>query len=178
MREETTSRERLLRTFRREPVDRVPISTYEMTGCNPDSWYEQQPSYAGLLEFIRKSTDCMLGCWYDRPNLALKGLRTEENWEEGELLFTRVTLHTPKGDLTALYRRQEDVHTTWTIEHFLKNIEDLDKWLSIPYRPAEVNVERMRKAGERIGDDGIVVVETGDPILVIAELFSFQDFFG
>ena len=31
-----TSRERILRTLRREPVDRVPISTYEMSGYHWD----------------------------------------------------------------------------------------------------------------------------------------------
>jgi hypothetical protein len=66
--------------------------------------------------------------------------------------------------------------TTWTIEHYLKDIDDLDKWLSIPYEPGEVNVDRIRKAEAEVGDNGIPFVDTGDPVLVVAELFRFEDF--
>ncbi len=173
---ELTSRERILRTLRREPVDRVPISTYEMSGYNWDSWYNQQPSYKRLMEFIREKTDCLIGCGHSRPNLALEKIRSEEKWEEDSCRYRRVTLHTPKGDLTALYRDQADLFTTWTIEHFVKDIDDLDKWLSIPYEPGEVNVDRIKKAEKEVEDNGIPFVDTGDPILIVAELFSLEDF--
>ena len=38
-----TSRERLLRTMHREPVDRVPVSTYELNGYNPNSFENVAP---------------------------------------------------------------------------------------------------------------------------------------
>jgi len=44
------SRQRLMNTLRRQPVDRVPISTYEMVGLNPDAWENQQPAYHNMME--------------------------------------------------------------------------------------------------------------------------------
>ena len=173
---ELTKRERILRTLRREGADRVPISTYEMVGFNFDSWYNNQPSYARLMEFIREKTDCLYSCGYSFSNAAEGNRRSEEVWEEDSYRFKRVTLHTPKGDLTGLYRDQEDLHTTWCLEHFVKDTDDLDKWLSIPYEPGDVAVDNIRKADEVVGDNGVPIVETGDPILVVAELFSFEDF--
>ena len=123
---ELTSRERLLRTWKREPTDRVPISTYEMVGHDMNSWYKQQVSYKKLMQVIREKTDCLYSCSYSAPDLAEQKYRTIEKWEEGNLFFQKVTLHTPKGDLTAVYRDQKNLLTTWTTEHFLKNIDDLE----------------------------------------------------
>ncbi|GAG16903.1 unnamed protein product, partial [marine sediment metagenome] len=75
-----------------------------------------------------------------------------------------------------LCRDQADLLTTWTTEHFVKNVDDLDKWLSISYEPGEVNVDRIKKAEKEIEDNGIPFVDTGDPILIVAELFSLEDF--
>ena len=101
---ELTSRGRILRALRREPIDRVPVSTYEMVGYNFDSWYNRQPSYRKLMNCIREKTDCLYMCGYRRPNQALGGLRSEEEWKEDSCTYRRVTLHAPKGDLTALSR--------------------------------------------------------------------------
>lgn len=170
------SKERLLRTWRREPTDRVPISTYEMVGWDMKSWYNQQPSYQKLMQFIREKTDCLYSCSYSAPDLAEQKYREVHKWEEGNLIFHKIILHTPKGDLTAIYRDQKDLLTTWCVEHFLKNIDDLEKWLSLPYEPGEVTIERVKTAEKAVGDKGILVIETGDPILIIAELFRFEDF--
>jgi uroporphyrinogen-III decarboxylase len=171
-----TSKERLLRTWRREPTDRVPVSTYEMVGWDMNSWYNKQPSYKKLMQVIREKTDCLYSCSYSAPDLAEQKYRTVEKWEEGDLVFHKVTLHTPKGNLTAVYRDQKGLLTTWTTEHFLKTIDDLDKWLSLPYEPGEVTIERVKAAEKAIGDKGILVIEVPDPILIIAELFRFEHF--
>jgi uroporphyrinogen-III decarboxylase len=171
-----TGRERILRTLKHQPVDRVPISTYELVGYDFRSWYNKQPSYKRLMDLIREKTDCLRVCGIRCPNLGEKELRTEEKWREGELRFNRVTLHTPRGDLTGLYRDQDNLLTTWCLEHLLKSVEDLERWLSIPYEPGEVNVESIKQAEIDVGDHGIPFVDIGDPLLVVAELFSFEDF--
>ena len=56
------STERLLHAIRREPTDRVPISTYELVGWDADSWENRQPAYRRLMEVIRARTDCMSLC--------------------------------------------------------------------------------------------------------------------
>ena len=54
-----TSRERLLNAIRCRPVDRVPINTYELCARNSQSFENNQPSYQGLMQFIREHTDAV-----------------------------------------------------------------------------------------------------------------------
>ena len=53
-----TSRRRLLPALAGGTPDRVPINTYELAGRNSLDWYNQQPSYRGLMDYIRAHTDC------------------------------------------------------------------------------------------------------------------------
>ena len=46
-----TSRRRLLTTLAGGTPDRVPINTYELAGRNSVDWYNQQPSYRGLMDY-------------------------------------------------------------------------------------------------------------------------------
>ncbi len=61
-----TSRRRLLTALAGKTPDRVPINTYELAGRNSLDWYNQQPSYRGLIYCIRAHTDCITN-WNPRP---------------------------------------------------------------------------------------------------------------
>ena len=61
-----TSRHRLLTALAGGMPDRVPINTYELAGRNSRDWYNLQPSYRGLMDYIRAHTDCMTN-WNPRP---------------------------------------------------------------------------------------------------------------
>src|SRR5512137_1627627 len=61
-----TSRRRLLTALMGGTPDRVPINTYELAGRNSLDWYNQQPSYRGLMEYVRAHTDCITN-WNPRP---------------------------------------------------------------------------------------------------------------
>ena len=177
-----TSRERLLRTLRREPVDRVPISTYELVGYNPDSFENQAPSYARLMDKIRADTDCiyMWGWepWAESPLLE----RRNETLPDGNTMrYER--LRTPRGALTRTLKELPNVHTVWQTEHWLKAVEDIERYLSVLpdlFRIDEEKVARAREsaaiAEERVGDAGIVMSSGGDPALYAAELFDFGTF--
>src|SRR5512141_1852229 len=54
-----TSRRRLLTALEGGTPDRVPINTYELAGRNSQDWYNLQPSYTPLMDFIRAHTDCI-----------------------------------------------------------------------------------------------------------------------
>ena len=174
-----TSRERLLRTLRREPVDRVPISTYELVGYNPDSFENTAPSYRRLMDVVRAETDCIyMWSWEPWPDCALWEHRCEE--EADGALVTRSRLRTPKGDLTRTARFRPGVHTVWNTEHLLKDVWDIDRFLSVLpelYRVDEAKVRAAREghagATERVGERGIVMTDGSDPSLFVAELFEF-----
>jgi uroporphyrinogen-III decarboxylase len=177
-----TSRERLLRTLCREPVDRVPISTYELNGWNPDAWENRAPSYRRLMDKIRSDTDGIYmwgwGLWAD------SGLwdHRQETLADGSTV-TYCRLRTPKGDLTRTYIDKPGVHTRWQTEHLLKTVEDIDRYLSVVpqlFKADESRIPAAREsyaiAEERLGDRGVVMNDGGDPSAYVPDLFEFGQF--
>ena len=61
-----TSRERLLATLTCQPVDGVPMNTYELAGRNSRDWYNNQPSNQSLMNYLCGHTDCITN-WNPRP---------------------------------------------------------------------------------------------------------------
>lgn len=176
-----TSRERLVRTLRQEPVDRVPISTYELNGCNPDSFENRHPSYKRLMDKIRADTDCLyMWGWTPWADSNLWESREEKHHDGSVTIYSR--LRTPRGDLTKTQRRLPNVHTVWTTEHLLKSAEDIDRFLLVLpelYRVDDRNVaaaESYRIAEERVGDHGVVMNNGGDPSSHVPDLFEFGVF--
>jgi hypothetical protein len=177
-----TSRERILRTLHRQPVDRVPLSTYELVGFNPDSFENLAPSYRRLMDKIREDTDSFyMWGWEPWADSGLWTRRTE-TLSDGSTQ-THACLRTPRGDLTQTTRSMPGVHTVWTTEHLLKTVEDIDLYLSvmpelyqIDDRKVAAAREDYARAEERVGDHGVVMSNGGDPSYPVAELFEFGAF--
>ncbi len=135
-----TSRQRLLRTLRREKPDRVPISLYEFDGFY-DDWIYDYPEYVNILEYAKDKTDKMY--FWSPPgdkSVLFYGVMDEQDietteWNEGKSIYTKTEIKTPRGKLSSLSRQDEGVHTTWTIEHLCKDEKDAEKILSLPYLP-------------------------------------------
>jgi uroporphyrinogen-III decarboxylase len=182
-----TSRRRLLAVLSGRMPDRVPINTYELAGRNSLDWYNQQPSYRGLMEFIRAHTDCVTN-W--NPRTATDRYTCEERFlcsdypveiesrseMEGEFQRTIRICHTPMGDLRHISQSKPDVYTTWQVEHWCKSPADVDRALSVPYEPATYDASDLDRVRGELGDDGIILASIGDPAYLAADLLSFQDF--
>jgi hypothetical protein len=182
-----TSRKRLLCAFSGGIPDRVPINTYELAGLDSLDWYNQQPSYRGLMDYIREKTDCITN-WNPRP--ATDSYTCQERFlcsdfpvaiktlTESTDAFERTTqvCHTPKGTLRSIQQRSQNVYTTWRAEHWCKSIEDVDKALSVPYEPAKYDASDLPRVRGELGDHGIILASVGDPAYLAADLMSFQDF--
>ena len=56
-RETMTPRERLSAALDHETPDRVPISTYELSGYNSQAFENNDPSYKTLMDAIREMTE-------------------------------------------------------------------------------------------------------------------------
>jgi uroporphyrinogen decarboxylase-like protein len=177
-----TSRDRLLKTLRREPVDRVPISTYELNAYNPDSFENQVPSYRRMMEKIRSDTDCLyMWGWSPFADCPLWDEREETDADGTTTVHSR--LRTPLGDLTKTQKRVPNIHTTWTTEHLLKTPEDIDRFLSVLPELWKIDESRIGEARadyarveDRLGDDGIIMNNSGDPSSAIPGLFEFGAF--
>ena len=181
-----TSRRRLLTALSGGIPDRVPVNTYELAGRNSLDWCNQQPSYRGLMDYIRAHTDCMTN-WNPRP--ATDRYTCEERFlcsdypveidsrteTVGQFERTTRICHTPKGDLRHVTQKTADVHTTWQVEHWCKRTADVDKALSVPYEPARYDASDLARVRLELGEDGITIASVGDPAYLAASLMSFQD---
>ncbi len=103
--------------------------------------------------------------------------KTEEYVEKG-CHFTSTTLKIGGRNMTALTRRSPEVDTLWTVEHLLKNTEDLKAYLELPDEifAEDVDVTGLVEEDQKLAESGIIMVDTEDPICAAASLFSMEDF--
>lgn len=182
-----TRRERLMVTLRGEPVDRPAVNFYEIGGIphDPDDQSEfnvcSDPSWRPLLQLVEEKTDLirMRGPMItDAPNNRRAEFFKVEQYMENGSQFTRTEVNVGGRKLTSLFRVDPDVSTAWQIEHLLKDADDARAYLQLPDEvwAVKVDVSNMIAEEEALGDDGIVMMDTGDPICTVAALFSMEDY--
>lgn len=174
-----TSKERLLKVLNGELPDRVPISTYELCGFNSKAFENNQPSYKSLMDYIRENTDSIT--MYDpgqkptlKSALQLKNYRYKR-WDENGFHIEQITLKTPKKDLVQVCKHNDTVMTTWKVEHFCKDSEDIDAYMSMPFVPAKYDFSDYKRIKKELGDKGIVMSTIPDPICEAMELIEFGE---
>ncbi len=198
----TTSRERLMATLRGAPVDRPAVNFYEIGGfdvdpSDPDEFnVYHDPSWRPLLELAEQRSDlirmrsAVRARSWDPQTVTPGGQRTEdggrsaeelvhrESHREGQWHCTRVTIRAGGRTLSSATRRSPEVDTTWTTEHLLKNVDDLNAYLELPdeFFAEEIDVAKLHEDDAKVGDRGIVMVDTEDPICAAASLLSMEDF--
>jgi hypothetical protein len=186
-----TRRQRLMATLRGDSVDRPAVSFYEIGGlpANPDDPdpfnIHNDPSWRELLALAEQKTDLIrMRAPSTRPRHpeSLKDLRKHEVWTEesadGQSRFERTTIRIGRRTLTSVTRRDAAIDTIWVIEHLLKGPEDLLAYLELPdeYLAEEIECANLRVEDERVGENGIVMVDTADPLCLAASLFSMEDY--
>jgi hypothetical protein len=174
-----TSRQRLLATLRGEPVDRPAVSFYELDGsqdpADPDPFnIYRDPSWRELLAMTAERTDLIRRTGVaiaDAPPDPTAGLQAGEERIDGE---GRRHLHwrIRAGDrvLTRHQRRDPDIDTVWTIEHLIKDEADLAAWAGLPVAEpgGRAVVEPVLAIERRLGERGIVMIDTPDPLCAVA----------
>jgi hypothetical protein len=187
-------RERLMATLRGQPVDRPAVNFYEIGGLqidpdDPDPYnVYNDPSWRPLIELAERQTDIvrMLSPVRTRsfdPTRPVTGtLREEffreEAWEADDCRSTRTTVTVAGRTMTQMTRRDRQLDTIWTTEHLLKEPDDLKAYLEIPDEvfAESVDVAPLEAEEARLGDKGIVMVDTEDPLCAAATLFSMADY--
>ena len=172
-------------TLRGEPVDRPPVSFYELNGLDENLNYNDpfniysHPSWRPLIEMTKEKTDCivMRGAPYSFVDPINSISENESILRDGKR-FTIKKVHTDGRTLTSRTRRYPDVNTVWTEEHLLKNVDDLKAFLKIPH--PELNgitgTTIVTQAEEKLGDSGIVMIDTPDPLCLAAALFNMAEY--
>ena len=144
-----TRKERLWATLRGEPVDRPAVSFHEIGGFivdsnDPDEYnIYNSPSWQPLLEMAEEQTDIirMVSPVRAQSHLAWDGsdkvgirkqFVEEKSWEENNSRYTQLTYRINGRELTSVTRRDKELDTVWTIEHLLKNLNDVKLYLQLP----------------------------------------------
>ena len=177
------SRERLIRTFMGEEVDRIPISLYEFDGFY-DGWIYNYPEYVETLDYARGKTDKMYFWRPERPageeilfyGVVESGSIRRIEWNDGDCKYVKTIIETPRGKLTSVSKRMRGIHTSWTVEHLCKDERDAEKVLSLPYEPWRPSVDSFFILDERLGDSGIVMGDIPDALCLTVELFGLSRF--
>ncbi len=161
-----SSKTRLWAALNGDQPDRVPI--WMLYPREYLSYYvdiHNLPSYKRILPAIWNKTD-----WFDRRSIpspmfytAAVNTETKVN-QQGNWMITQSILHTPLGDLCSEHRQDKDNAAGATTEHYCKHISDLEKILSIPYKPIEPDVTGLHRAAKKLGDAGLMMVDLGMPI--------------
>jgi len=181
-------------TLRGEPVDRPAVNFYEIGGfqidpADPDPYnIYNSPDWLPLVQLAEEHTDLIRmmspvrarsidptgsavgACWHE--------FFREESSDDGSTRLTRTVLTVAGRTMTQVTKRERELNTVWTVEHLLKDAEDVAAYLQIP---DEAFAERIDtgplEAGEAaLGDRGIVMVDTEDPLCAAAALFSMEDY--
>ena len=185
-----TRRERLMATLRGEPVDRPAVNFYEVGGfdidpSDPDEFnVYHDPSWQPLLRLAQERTDLIRmrspvrSRSFD-PDIRLAGgvVSVQRSVRDG-WRCTHTTVRAAGRTLTSSTRRSPAVDTVWTTKHLLEDVDDLKAYLELPEEVffETVDVAPLVEEDRRLGDAGIVMVDTEDPICAAASLFAMEDF--
>jgi hypothetical protein len=170
-----------------EPVDRPPVSFYEIGGWQPDrdnpdpfNVYNS-PDWWPLLDLAEDETDLIRMMGPRRTptadNCRDKFFSTETFLQDGSRI-TRQTLTVAGRRMTSSSRRDPGVSTTWALTYLLKDVDDVEAYLQLPDEvfAYECGVEALQAEEKALGEAGIVMVDMSDPICQVAPLFSMADY--
>ncbi|OGV65366.1 MAG: hypothetical protein A2498_12650 [Lentisphaerae bacterium RIFOXYC12_FULL_60_16] len=182
-----TRRDTLMRTLRGEPVSRPPVCFYEINGLdqnpdNPDPFnIYNDPSWRPLLDLARERSHriVMRGAAFNNnlPDPA-EALSTIETVDKDNSRYWTSTIRIGRRTLTARSRRDQGVDTVWSLEHLLKDTDDLKAFLTLPQTPSggKPRTTPTLDTETILGDSGIVMLDTPDPLCLAASLFHMEDF--
>jgi hypothetical protein len=177
-------------TLRGEPVDRPPVNFYEIDAVNQDPGNRDpfnifsDPSWKPVLDLARDHSDriAMLGAGAYWRAAAPDPCAERTEWqqrvdEQGHRHTTRI-VRVDGRELRSRSYRDPDVLTSWQHEHLLKDAADLEAWLSVPETDPSgtVDVSGFLAIEESMGESGIAMLDTADPLCIAADLFDMATF--
>jgi len=190
-------RQRLEATLQGRPVDRPAVSFYEIGGIRMDPSDEDpfnvynDPSWKPLIDLAEAHTDLIRmrspvrahshESWAGQGGTAASA-RAEffkvDHIQEADARWTRTTVTVDGRTMSSLAKRQRDIDTIWTVEPLLKSPDDVNAYLHIPDEAfaEDIRPEAMLEEERQLGDRGLVMIDTEDPLCAAATLLRMEDF--
>ncbi len=167
-----TKKERYLTALRCEDPDRVPVV---IRGVNPlqqtAGWPpSDHPGFLPLIAAVTEKTEWVYR-WHPPDENLLSSLpeaniHTEIRESDKDGFRERVKIFlTPKGSLETKEYISLDGKPGLTKKYLIESVDDLNKFLSIPYQFKKPDTEPFFELQKKMGNNGIVVANIGlDPI--------------
>ncbi|MBD3239049.1 MAG: hypothetical protein GF331_00580, partial [Chitinivibrionales bacterium] len=139
------------------------------------------PSWHPLIQLTKQRTDriAMRGVpVVSRLPDPLQDVTESETFPRDGSRFTLRKVHCGDRTLTSRTRRDPDVSTVWVEEHLLKGADDLRAFLRLPMprTGGQVDTTGVTEAEAALGDSGIVMIDTPDPLCEAASLFDMAEY--
>lgn len=179
----TSRAEALLTLLRDRRLDYIPATTYGVDRYS-HPWMGADPSFKRILEYtddhehifvLHLSYYASFG-FTDVLGVSDPAAVERRSYRKDDATHFELTLHTPQGDLAANYTENDGVHTLWRHDPLIKSDDDMDRFLSAPFAPNPPNVEVFEQTRGALGDRGLMEVELPDPICLVIENMSYEDF--
>ncbi|MBN1623370.1 MAG: hypothetical protein JW903_03290, partial [Clostridia bacterium] len=168
------SRERLLAAAKLQPLDRVPLSGYEMDLWKKDDFYTTEPSYKELMDYLAAHADRIYMTSESRGNFSLQENR---EWRGDGCIYSESIIHAPGRDLRMLQKKNDDVNTWWCLEHFCKDLDDIEAYIKVlPFKATNIDMTQVMKEKQEVGDSGLVMLSPEDPICEGAHVMEMGEF--
>ena len=146
-----------------KPVDRPPIWVREGFDLHvpPPSrdhfsqGWRAEPDYLELAEFASQHCDMRVGWSAGAHFNRIIGIppghtRNEVEEVDANTRRTRTTIDTPKGELFGIKEQHRGETTSWTVKHYVENMEELDKLRSIPFEVGPVSFDGYERDLEQL----------------------------
>jgi len=173
-----TSRERLLRLFKNQEIDRVPIwllFPYHYFGTYTDVY--RNPCYSSILPYIEKYCDTFDRRSYPAPHFCFNGnpeIMRETITENINNVPTEVQ-QIKFGNLK-LRKYVETTAAGKVIRHLIDDPQKLKEIAAIPYVFPEPDFSKIIREREELGDRGLLMMDLGDPLIPLYNLVSAENF--
>ena len=173
-----TSRERLLRLFDSKDIDRVPIwllFPWHPLGCYADVW--NIPDYTPIMaritqgdcdSFDRRGVDHGF-CYNANPDIKYVHTISEaDGIRKDETTVIGPSLHLTRHLITGKNGTHE--------KFFIEDPSELEAIVHVPYVPPHPSLEPLRVEREEFGNNGLFMLDLGDPLGPLYHLMSATDF--
>ena len=151
-----------MRIFRGQETDRPALKLW---GAGRYGNYPLlSPLYGPVAKLAAENTDLFGGCGGFACDLAVGSSREKyvESWDEDTALPTwklrHTVYHTPLGDLHQKERISTIGEPGYTLEHFVKEPEDIEKLLSMEYTPFPADRSDFDRQEGLLGDRGVTMI--------------------
>jgi len=168
-----TCRERLLRVFKRQETDRMPIRLWGVDPLNPrDDWkvlYQLIEKYE--LEIIRDWTPGS----DEWPPSSVKR-RIEKGPVRNGQQEVKIIWETPQGPLTEIFCSFLDGSPGRCVKYLIETPEDAEKYLSLPSRTQLPKLDSYWELKRKTGERALLMVGIDEAMYSIQRLMGSETF--